>query len=234
MRSRRPKNIPDPTDPDPQQCGQAQKTMGLTNCGAEPDPGGGKHEAGADGDGSACCCCQQGQRGQNPRHHRQSYQVKEAIHDGKGGRGGHRHLQIGRMLRMSHICPCTPCPPPPPGYRSKVDGRHFSHLWGGGGVITWDTWEAKVGTQILFVSPQIRKFSGSFRNRKSEKKKAVFLIQIRIGLPLIFFFPNPFHCCFFYIPWSVTVWSPPYRYNVQLFRVAYKTNSRAWQQVINR
>ncbi len=31
---------------------------------------------------------------------------------------------------MSHICPCTPCPPPPPpGYRSKVESRHFAHLW---------------------------------------------------------------------------------------------------------
>ncbi len=71
-------------------------------------------------------------------------------------RGGHRHLQIGRMLdndlilepptppppnvciqsvgicvaswglRMSRICPCTPCPSPQ-GYRSKVESRHFAH-----------------------------------------------------------------------------------------------------------
>jgi hypothetical protein len=31
-------------------------------------------------------------------------------------------------LRMSHICPCTPCPSPP-RYRSKVESRHFAHLW---------------------------------------------------------------------------------------------------------
>jgi hypothetical protein len=73
-------------------------------------------------------------------------------------RGGHRHLQIGRMLdidlisepphapspqmyankvweaihswglRMSHISPCTPCSSPQ-GYRSKVESRHFAHHW---------------------------------------------------------------------------------------------------------
>jgi hypothetical protein len=73
--------------------GSGSVSVPLTNCGAEPDPGGGKHEAGADGHGPASCCCQQGKRGQNPRHHRQSYQVgfqgETPFMTGRKGGGGY-------------------------------------------------------------------------------------------------------------------------------------------------
>ncbi len=44
------------------------------------------------------------------------------------GQRGRKRFIASWSLRMSHICPCTPCPSPP-GYRSKVESRHFAHLW---------------------------------------------------------------------------------------------------------
>jgi hypothetical protein len=57
--------------------------------------------------------------------------------------------------------------------------------------------EVKDGHANFFVNPQIKNPQilglipqSQMKNRKFVRKKAVFLIQIRIGLPLIFILPT--------------------------------------------